>query len=521
MSAASRPESPASPLAGGEGTAPVRTEDRDHASPGSSGRRYVLLVLAVICAASFALYARWVISPYLAVDDFQILVRSWTWQRTWADLWVPANEHAMPLGRLTTWLLVQLAGRASAVPQVASLQGPFALVAGVLLLYLFVRRELGHPLYGLTAAALFGASTVYEQAVYWFSSSFSILTLDTLLLALLAAQRWRRAGRPVYLGLCALAVALAPTWFASGILAGPVCTLYLLPRLSDLPAGGKQMSARVRSGLVALVPLLGTGIFLAISLPRTAQAIMHLPHYDGKTALESFHLLPGLKYTFWSVVENLLLGQTGISSVNVPFGFAVAVWPLLFVLGVWWWRGVPAGRRLMLLGVGLIFAGYLLVYSARAEWTYAGNMNRPMWSRYHLLPQLGLALFVAAGLPRWAGCWGLRAGSALTRRQMGVLVFLIAVLWATQFPRTHWTKWAPTDDSQQQVLRDIDEVDAFCRVYRIGAATARAALRAEKGRKEIPGCAEREDGWEFLWGSPDPDPSITEEEARRLLGAAP
>src|SRR5262249_13670368 len=162
-------------------------------------------------------------------DDFQILVRSWTWQRTWDDLWVPANEHAMPVGRLTTWALVQLASRASAVPQVAAFQGPLAVIVGALLLYLFVRRELGHPLYGLVAAALFGVSTVYGQAVYWFSSSFSILTLDTLLLALLAAQALRRTGSWLYLHLCVLAVALAPTWFASGILAGPLCALYLLP----------------------------------------------------------------------------------------------------------------------------------------------------------------------------------------------------------------------------------------------------------------------------------------------------
>src|SRR4051812_9049261 len=108
MSAAPRPPSSLAPLAAG------------------SGRRYVLLVLIAISATSFALYARWTFRPFLAVDDFQILARSWTWQRAWDDLWVPANEHAMPVGRLTTWALVALAGRASAVPQLAALQGPFA-----------------------------------------------------------------------------------------------------------------------------------------------------------------------------------------------------------------------------------------------------------------------------------------------------------------------------------------------------------------------------------------------------------
>jgi hypothetical protein len=475
----------------------------------------VWLVLAAISAASLALYARWVVRPYLAVDDFQILARSWTWQRTWDGLWVPANEHAMPAGRLTTWGLVLLAGRAAAVPYLAALQGPLAVLAGTLLLYLFVRRELGHPLYALVAAALFGVSTVYEQAVYWFSASFSVLTLDTLLLALLAAQAWRRSRRPAFLALCVLGAALAPTWFASGILAGPLCALYLLPP-GDEP-GGKRLPARLRSALVALVPLLGSALFLAVSLPRTAEHIMHLPHYGEKTALGSFHPLRGLQFTFWSVVENLLLGQLGVSSVNVPFGMAVAVWPLLIVLGAWWWRGAPAGRRQMLLGLGLIFAGYLLVYSARADWGYEGWMNTPLWSRYHLLPQLGLALFLSGGLPRGAGLLKPRPDALLTREQLAALLALVAALAAVQFPRTVWTEWTPSGDVQQQTLRRIDEADALCRRYRIGAATAQAAL----GWTDIPGGGRSPENrlnvWEFVRGSPDPDPSITPDEARRLL----
>ncbi|HEX5269139.1 MAG TPA: hypothetical protein VFW33_01565, partial [Gemmataceae bacterium] len=303
-------------------------------------RKPVLLALAAVSAAVLALYARWVVRPFLLVDDFQILLHSWTWRQTWDDLWVPANEHAMPLGRLTTWALVQIAGGAAAVLRVAALQGPLALVAGVLLLYLFVRRELGHPFYGLAAAALFGVSTVYEQAVYWFSASFSILTLDTVLLALLAAQQWRRSRRPAFLALCVLAVALAPAWFASGILAGPLCALYLLAPEHDTDS---SFRGTIKRGLVALLPLLGGALFLAVSLPRTARSIMHLPHYGEKTALQSFHPVQGLQYTLWSVVENLLLGQLGVSSVNVPWGLAVAVWPMLVVVAAWWWRGAPAG----------------------------------------------------------------------------------------------------------------------------------------------------------------------------------
>src|SRR5206468_4244356 len=135
------------------------------------------------------------------------------------------------------------------------------------------------------------------QAVYWFSASFSILTLDTLLLALLAAQRWRQTGRLQYLALSALWSALAPGWFASGILAGPLCCLYLLPQAErDAPAAEKAQPWW-RHLALALVPLLGSVAFLAVSLPRTANHILHLEHYGDKTAVQAFSPLTGLVYT--------------------------------------------------------------------------------------------------------------------------------------------------------------------------------------------------------------------------------
>ena len=164
----------------------------------------------------------------LLYDDFQIVTRSLTWTTVRANLWTPANEHVMPLGRLSTWLLVQLAGSAAVLPLVTSLQGPLAVVLGMALLGQLVRRELGHPFYGLVAMLLFGVTTVYVQAVNWFAASFAVLALDTTLLALLAAQHGRRSARSRHLALCDLACAASTAWFASGIVAGPLCCLYLL-----------------------------------------------------------------------------------------------------------------------------------------------------------------------------------------------------------------------------------------------------------------------------------------------------
>ncbi len=508
-------------------------------------RLSVLLLLLAIILASALLYLRPTVHSSLQVDDFQILAGSWTWERTWASLWVPQNEHAMPLGRLTTWGLVQIAGRQSALPLLCSLHGPLALLLGIPLLYLFVRRELGSPFLGLVAAAVYGISSVYEQAVYWFAASFSILTLDTLLLALLAAQSWRQSHRLIWLVLCAVACALAPTWFASGVLVGPLCTLYLLwpsPRPGDpFENWFAEVRAYLRHLPFALAPLAGTALFLGISLPRTMHYIMHLEHYGDGDAVKSFKPLIGLDSTYRSIVENLLLGSVGIGSVGVPRGVVWLVWTVVLIVGVWWWRGAGRGRSLILLGTATIFVAYLLVYSARADWRYENSMNKPIWTRYHLLPQLGLALVLVGGLARWQ----VLSSSTLSRWHVATVAGLIGTLLFLQFPRIYFTTFSEDSPEQLQALRRVETVDTVCHREGISADMAVAVMHRKNGIDEpewweqvevegvrrfkvdlqwkelgafdIPGCEHRINGWRFLWGSDHPDPEMTLERARKLL----
>ena len=91
--------------------------------------------------------------PLLLGDDLEILTRSWTWERTQAALWEPQNEHAMPLGRLSTRALILFARRPSLLPLVTGLQGIAAQLTAMALLYLFVRRERNDPWLGVWASA--------------------------------------------------------------------------------------------------------------------------------------------------------------------------------------------------------------------------------------------------------------------------------------------------------------------------------------------------------------------------------
>ena len=534
-------------------------------------RLSVLFLLLAILLASALLYLRPTLHSSLQVDDFQILAGSWTWERTRDSLWVPQNEHFMPLGRLTTWLLIQIAGRQGNLPLLCSLQGPLALLLGIPLLYLFVRRELGSPFLGLVAAAVYGISSVYGQAVVWFAASFSILTLDTLLLALLAAQSWRQSQRLFWLVLCAVACALAPTWFASGFLVGPLCALYLLwPSTrpgEPVPSGLAAVKAYLRQLPFALAPLTGTALlalFLRIILPRTIQYIMHLEHYGDGDAVKSFKPLIGLDSTYRSVVENLFLGSFGIGSVDVPRGLVWLAWTVVLIVGVWWWRGAGRGRGLILVGTATIFMAYLLVYSARAEWRYENRMNQPNWTRYHLLPQLGLALVLVGGLARWPRF----SAETLSRWHLAMVAGLIGTLFVLQVPRIFLTTLSEDSTEQLeglhrveavlsdpvalriqaeqlQALRRVEAVDAVCRREGISAGTAIAAMHTKDGIDEpewweqvelegvrrfkvdlqwkelgafdIPGCQRRINGWRFLWGSAHPDPNMTVDRARVIL----
>ncbi len=423
----------------------------------------------------------------LFYDDFQVLVQSWTWQRTCDGLWVPQNEHAMPLGRLLCFALESLAGHLSFLPFVISMVGPLALLLAMLLVYVFVRRELGHPFYGLLALVLFGVTSVYHQAVWWFAASFAVLALDTMLLGLLAAQRWRQTGRGIYLDLTVLACLLAPGWFAIGILAGPLCCLYLMQNAECRMQNERQRTSPILHSAFCILhsrwsflPLLGTALFLAVSLPYTAETIMHLDHYGENTAVESFRPLVGLQYTARSIVDNLLLGILGVTNVALPVWCISVALGCIFVLGTWWWWQAP-DRRLMLLGLGLIGSSYLLVYSARATWDYR-QMTDPNFARYHLLPHLGLVLFFCGGLPGRAERWfSLSTDGTLSRRQRRMIGVLIGVSLLIQLPRGlicgAATNWHPWEEQRAQLdsLRRIEEVDAQCRRHHISAAAARGA----------------------------------------------
>lgn len=466
-------------------------------------RRSRILALGLLATlAVVALYARGVYLPHIRYDDFHFLTTSRTWEGAVENLWRPVNDHAMPMCRLAAALLMQLVAAQSAIPMAAQLQGPLAVILGMWLLYLFVRRELGHPFYGVIAMTLWGVTTSYLQAVTWYSASFFILSLDTLLLGLLAAQAWRRSRRWYHLALCALWCFVAPGWFGGGILAGAWCGLYLLSALWPT-------RTRLLTVLPAAVPAIGSVAFLLVSLPSTADRIIHAEHYGGKSVFEAFQPVEGMVNTVRTLADNQVLGAFGIyRSAAFPWTAALVIVGCLVVAAAVWWRLAPE-RRLLLLGLSIVLASDILTYSARADWNYERSVHS--WTRYHLFPHLGIVLFVIGGLPRFQGKWfTLDPSGVLSRRQVAAVAIVIAAALAAHLPRSLQSpRYFP---EQIRVLTRVERIDAICRSHGISASTAREAL----GFLQFPLGYEGENAWDFLRGSPHPR-QMTIDEARRLL----
>jgi hypothetical protein len=470
-----------------------------------------LPAFALGTAASLAvvlLFLPWITAPQIRYDDFNFLTKSRTWADTGAHLFLPMNEHVMPLARAGAGVLMQLTPRQSSIPLAAEIHGILAVVAGMWLLFQFVRRELGHDFYGVVAMTLWGVTTTYYECVTWYSASFFTLALDTMLVGLLAAQAFRRGGRPSALALCGVCCALAPAFHSTGLIGGLCCALYLGSALFE---GSPDRSSRLRTAAAAAVPLLGTVAFVAFGFLVASGEIVHAEHYRGKTIFAAFDPIEGLRNSVRTLADNQILGAFGWWDKTSVFSWrsALGVVAASIGLGALWWRIAP-NRRLLLVGVALILGSNFLVYGARADWSYERTVHN--WTRYHLFPHLGIVLFVAGGLPAFEGRWiDLTGGKALSRGQFVGLAALIAVMLGCHWPRSRGSHFIVPPE-QASVLQRVERVDAYCRAFDIDGATARDVLEFV----QFPLGYDRENAWEFLRGSRSPRP-MPAESVRELL----
>jgi hypothetical protein len=416
--------------------------------------------LRIVLLAAALLHLRTLMLPTLATDDFGIWLSSFTWAETLQNLWVPTNEHTWPLMRLTTYGLAQLAPANQFVPLMfLGFTHTLALLV-VWLLHRYVWNETQDATASLMAAMLFGVSATYAEAIYWYAASPALAALVCGLIGLLGAQRNTRLG----LLLAFLGPLTAPGWFAGGVLMGPLVAIYL--------AGKKRWWPMV-------VPLLGTATYLAISLPLTAKQILHADHYQGRTALQAFDPLMGLWNTIRSLADHTFLAQFGIWNVAMPEWLAVPVAIGVIVGLVWWWKRAPR-RTLVVMGAVLLLLNNLLIFGARAGWSYSDLLVG--WSRYQAYPQFGLALILAGGWRSW-------------QFNKKIFLFVLVAMFLLQLPRAILGCY-PWNSQQLPCLNQLDIAHRKCIQLGITRDDLIRAMPAEP----VPNSADH-NRWRFVSGS--------------------
>ena len=470
--------------------------------------RFVRADLLLACAASLAvvaLYAPWIAQPHLRYDDFGFLTTARTWSETRANLFVPMNEHVMPMARFAAGVLVSLTPQQSRLPAHAQIQGVLAVIAGMWLLFAFVRRELGHSFYAVVAMVAWGVTSTYYECVTWYSASFFTLALDLTLAALLAAQTYVRRRRQSALLACALFCMGAVAFHSTAILAGVWCGWYIfLGQRAHSPAVPWPQRA-----FAAAAPALGTIAFSAFALLAAGHKVLGASHYRGKTIFAAFDVREGVENTLRTIVDNQVPGAFGLwhKFWVVPFPAVLAICAVLAVTAALWWRVAPH-RRMLALGLAVLVTSNLIVYGARADWSYERSVHN--WTRYHLFPHLGLVLFVVGGLPYFAGRWFVLTSPRLSRRQTIALGGLIAVALLVHWPRTHRSHFF--FPSQIEILRRVERVDRYCRLAAIDGETARQGLPFVHFPLGYPD----DNAWDFLRGSSSPVPASVEAVRRQL-----
>lgn len=348
-------------------------------------------------------------------DDHHYLAMSADWATTRNNLFRPHNEHLVVPQRLFAYLVVAT-GRAVGLENALQLGGTLLFTAATALVFVLSIREFRSVTAGFIAVLFFAFSASYREILTWFTASLWLVPFTFLLVGMIATQR----GSTWWGSLTASAVAFASCFsFSIGLIVGPLLTLWAAAHVED--------RRRASAWLAALAPTVSTAAAAVLIIPRMLQWFQ-TDEYLGSSsreALRMFDPVAGLGNMVRVSVDFLLIRSLGpTATLDVWWAYAL-VFPVLPVALAGFVRRHPGyWSQFPLLGV--VVAPYALVYPFRSFVPYA---TLQMWTRYHLIPQFGLALLLTAAL--CTHCPTLRnAGPQPSARQAVVLAVSAAILTA-------------------------------------------------------------------------------------------
>ena len=423
-------------------------------------RQLLLLLLALVIISPIVLYRTRMASYAMVWDDFPVVRDAVSWQRTQDTLWDPLSLHVCPPFRLLTWFLVHRAGELSAIPETLRIGSIVGFVLLLIVLQQLVSRETDSDLLGLAAVLLFGMTTSYYPALAVYTCSQAVWALALTLLTLVCVQQSRSHPRWWHHAGSFLTAALAPAWFSSALIAGPLGSLYGWLSADRALALNKRV-------WTALSPLLGTAVFACVAVLLAGDKLAEPIRFGGRPIQVAFRPDIGTYLTARAMTEHLLLWNLGIGGAIGTDQFFVWFGGLA-VLCTWWYRR-SSYRSLALTGVLLAVAGYLMVYTFRG----LAGLDWVRGARWYLVfPHMGWTIFLTAGLdPRRQ----LRA-RPVTTSGVVVLTSLALVLFLLHGTIAVYQAQAMRHFRQLSQLRNLEMIDSLCDEQNISGQTMRQAI---------------------------------------------
>jgi hypothetical protein len=429
-----------------EGATPMATDH--HLAPCRRTAYWIGTALILVC---LSLHLPRLLHPSIYGDDVARIGDLQT--RPLAGLvFLPFNEHMAPFFQSASWTTWQLAGRSlTMAPLAFTLASYLPWVLCLSILGRLIAHATGSPTTALVAVALFGITPLYAEVVYWYSASSFAWALFWTLLALHRAGTTETSQGLVTVAVCS---ALAPASSTLGLLAGPLASIRL----------GTRRPQGLFNPFRTLIPLLGTTFYLMVCLKFD---YFHLikSNVDHKADLGG-----GLVLALRAPVELLVPTLFGAYEADVwaPVTLSVILSGAgLIGLVLWAWRS--RNRGLIGCGFLLILGGYALTYCFRnengAHWVLNSN------ERFHLYPQVGLALLVALALRPWLGRYDHRPA----------LMLFVAAGFALLLTGVHHRRIAELSQryyfpEQGQTMAALDHLERLCRAEGVAREDAIAAL---------------------------------------------
>lgn len=381
---------------------------------------FALVFLGAVCLHRF----EWT-HPRFIDDDLINLEIARSWTSTREHLFKPFNEHLLLPTRIWAFAAVH-----STTPE--SL--PYVLLVGIWLLFgvaavqlfLLARREFGGDGAGILALAGFSLTYVHHECFWWFMAAQWFWTLNILLAVWLILDPERPTTARA--NAAALAAFIGPFTFSIGLVVGPCAAAWIACRWKQNCKAWWRPLIGTAVGLLLTTPLISAGLREDDPGRYNVQIkwfALDLWQGLGSTARLSVDYLVNTNLgiprdALWNAVPSLLT-SLGFPSASWPPVLAAIIFPFVAAVPILVLARLPNCWRLAPFVV-LIVLNYGIVVPFRSWMDYPQMSN---WTaRYHLLPQLGLVLFLV-------GAWT-ESRKASAKESMTAPLFLALLAFSFQ-----------------------------------------------------------------------------------------